>query len=139
MAAYSKYQDFTEQLYKAVHNFFAAGHTIKVALSNTAPNVATHDELADVTEIAAGNGYTAGGEDTQNDASETTGTLTETAVDVVWTAVGGAIASFRYVIRHNDTSTTDKLINYWDYGSSIAPAVGETFTVDFGASVSSTV
>ena len=59
MAAYVKYQNFVEDLIEGVHDFDL--HTFKIALSNTAPNVATHAVLADVTEIAAGNGYSAGG------------------------------------------------------------------------------
>ena len=58
-----------------------------------------------------------------------------TAVDVVWTA-SGSMGPFRYVVAYNDTPTSpaDPLIEYWDYGSSITLASGETFTADFGAS-----
>ncbi len=135
MAAFVKYQDFVEQLGKGIHLLHAAGNTLKIALSNTAPNVATHAGLADITEIAAGNGYTAGGEDTQNDYTEAAGVGSCTGVDVVWTAAGGTIGPFRYVVLYNDTSTGDKLIGYWDYGSSITLQIGETFTTDFGSSM----
>jgi len=134
MATYNKIQDFTEQLCKGVHQCHAAGHTFKVMLTNSAP-VATNTILSNITEIAAGNGYTAGGEDAQNDLSETTGTATVSAVDVVWTASGGTIGAFQYVVLYNDTATSplDALIAWWDYGGSITLAVGETFTVDFGS------
>lgn len=137
MASFVKYQNFVEDLGNAVHDLVGIQHTLKVALTNTAPNVATHTVLADITEIAAGNGYTAGGADTQNDGTETTGTLTVTGVDVVFTASGGSIGPFRYVVLYNDTPTSpaDPLIGYWDYGSSITLLTGETFTVDFGASI----
>lgn len=137
MATYVKYNDFVEQLAKGVHQLHAAGHTCKVALTNTAPNVSAHTVLADITEIGAGNGYTAGGEDAQNDATETGGTLTMTGVDIVWTASGGTIGPFRYAVLYNDTPTspTDPLIAYWDYGSSITLQDTETFTWDVGASV----
>ena len=137
MATYNKYQNFVEDLGKGVHQLHAAGHTLKVALSNTAPNAATHAVLADSTEISAGNGYTAGGTDAQNDYTETSGTGSLTGVDIVWTASGGSIATFRYAILYNDTPTSpaDPLIAWWDYGSSISPASGETFTVDFGATI----
>lgn len=137
MASYVKYQQFAEDLGNKVHDLFGTNDTLKIALTNTAPNVATHAVFADITEIAAGNGYTAGGADTQNDGTETTGTLTVTGVDVVWTASGGSIGPFRYVVLYNDTPTSpaDPLIAYWDYGSAVTLLTGETFTVDFGASL----
>ena len=136
MATFTKFQDFVEQYSKAVHNFAAAGHTLKAMLTNGAPNAATHTVKADITEISAGNGYTAGGEDIQNDMSEASGTATVTAQDVVWTASGGTIGPFRYVVIYNDTpsSPADPLVCYYDYGSSITLQSGETFTLDFGAS-----
>jgi hypothetical protein len=120
-----------------VHDLVGTNDTLKVALTNTAPNAATHAVLADITQISAGNGYTSGGADTQNDGSESSGTLTVTGTDVVWTASGGTIGAFRYVVLYNDTPTSpaDPLIGWWDYGSSITLQDGETFTVDFGASL----
>lgn len=137
MATYVKYNSAIEHIANKVIDFFGTTDTFKVMLSNTAPNVATHAVRADAAELSAGNGYTSGGEDTQNDSTRTGGTITETAVDVTFTA-SGSVGPFRYAIRYDDTPTSpaDPLLNYWDYGSSITLATGETFTVDFGASVS---
>ena len=137
MATFNKFQDFAEQLGKGVHQLHAAGHTLKVLLSNTAPNTATNTVKADITEISAGNGYTAGGEDSQNDYTESSGTGSCTGVDIVWTASGGTIGPFRYAILYNDTPTSpaDPLIGYWDYGSSVTLQATETFTTDFGTSM----
>jgi hypothetical protein len=134
VATYNKIQQFVLDLAKGVHKFHAAGDTVKVMLTNGAP-VATNTVKADLTDISAGNGYTAGGTDTQNDASQTTGTLTVSAVDVVITASGGTIGPFRYVALYNDTPTSpaDPLIAWWDYGSSITLNDTETFTIDFGS------
>ena len=136
MASFNKFQDFVEQLGKGVHQLHAAGHTLKVALTNTAP-VATNTVFANITEISAGNGYTAGGADTQNDYTESAGTGSCTGTDVVWTASGGTIGPFRYVVLYNDTpaSPADPLIGWWDYGSAITLNAGETFTTDFGSSM----
>lgn len=136
MASFNKFQDFVDQLGRGVHQLHAAGHTLKVALTNTAP-VATNTVFANITEITAANGYTAGGTDTQNDYTETTGTGSCTGVDVTWTASGGTIGPFRYVVLYNDTPTSpaDPLIGWWDYGSSITLNDTETFTTDFGTSM----
>lgn len=134
MAAFVKFEVFSENLSEKVHNLDT--DTLKVYLSNTAPNVATHTVKADIAEISAGNGYTSGGEDTQNATSRTGGTTSVTGVDITWTATG-AIGPFRYAILYNDTPTspTDPLLGFWDYGSAISLSSGETFKVDFGASI----
>lgn len=133
MASYVKYNIFAEDFANKVHDLFGTNDTLKVALTNTAPNVSTHAVLADINEIAAGSGYSAGGADTQNDGTRSGGTLTVAGVDVVFTASGGTIGPFRYVVLYNDTPTSpaDPLIAYWDYTSSITLQNGETFTVDF--------
>lgn len=137
MAAYNKFQDFVEQLGKGVHQLHAAGHLLKVYLSNAVPDAAADAVKADLAEIGAGNGYTAGGEDIQNDYTEAGGTGTMTGVDVVWTAVGGTIGPFQYVALYNDTPAAplDPLVGWWDYGSALTLNAGESFTVDFGVSV----
>ena len=136
MASFNKFQDFVEQLGKGVHQLHAAGHTLKVFLTNEAP-LAADTVKADMVEITAQNGYPAGGSDIQNDCSETGGTLTVTAQDVVFTASGGSFGPFRYAVIYNDTPTSpaDPLVGWYDYGSSITVLDGETFTVDFGASL----
>lgn len=136
MAVFNKFEVFTEDLAEKVHNFDAAADVLKVMLSNVAP-LATNTVKANLTEIAAGNGYTAGGTDVQNATSRTGGTTSVTGVDVVWTASGGSIGPFRYVALYNDTPAAplDPLIGWWDYGSALTLAAGESFTVDFGTSL----
>lgn len=136
MATASKFQDFPEQLAKGVHNFSA--HVFKVVLTNTAP-VATDTILANVTQIANGNGYTTGGTAIPNVAlSETGGTATVVGDKVAFTASGGSLGPFRYVVMYNDTATSpaDALVQSWDYGSSLTLADGETF--EFKPSASDT-
>ena len=134
MAAYVKYEPFVEGLMDKLFDLFGTTDTLKVAIASDAPVVATDDEMADVTQVT-GTGYTALGEDIQNDATRTGATVTMTAVDVVWTGGAGGFTAGRYIVMHDDTSITDRLIAYWDYASNFTVAVGETFTVDFGASV----
>lgn len=104
-------------------------------LSNTLP-VATNTIFGTPAEIAAGNGYTTKGEDTTNTLSENpAGTAEVVAVDITWTASGGAIAQFRYPVSFNETATSpvDALVGWYDHGSAVDLADGESFTIDFGA------
>ncbi len=133
MASFNKFNDFVEQLGLGVHNL--STDLVKIALSNTTP-IATNTIFGDITEIAAGNGYTAGGDDVQNTWSENpAGTGEMVTVDVVFTAVGGSIGPFQYVVMYNDTpvSPVDPLIGFWDHGSVVTLLDTEIFTVDFGA------
>ena len=127
MAAFNKHNDFVEQLGLAKHNLNT--DVQKILLTNTAPTAA-NSVKADLTEITAGNGYTAGGEDIQNTWAEASGTGTLTGTKVVWTAAGGTIGPFRYVDLYNDTQTSpaDPLIGWWDYGSALTLQIGETFS-----------
>lgn len=113
------------------HNL--ASNTLKILLTNTAP-VATNTVKADLTEISAGNGYSAGGPTvTVTDSSQTSGTYKLTISDVTITASGGSIGPFRFFALYNDTHASDALIGWWDYGSSITLANGESVTADFSA------
>lgn len=135
MASAVKFEAFSEHLAEKVHNLDA--DTINILLSNDAPSASLDAVKADLTsELSTANGYTAGGADITNSTSRSGGTTTVAATDVVWTASGGSIGPFRYVVAYNDTPTSpaDPLICYWDYGSSITLLTGETFTADFGAS-----
>lgn len=134
MATFNKIQDFVDQLGLAKHNLNT--DTQKVMLVNSPAPVATNTVKADLTEISAGNGYTAGGEDSQNTWAESSGTGTLTGTKIVWTASAGTIGPFRYAVIYNDTQTSpaDPLIGWWDYGSSITLNAGETFSVKFNGS-----
>lgn len=137
MAAFNKHQDYAEQLNKGVHNWSA--HTFKVALTNSAP-LATNTVLADLTQISTGGGYTAGagGGLTMDSVTltESSGTAKLTIADEVFTATGASVGPLRYADLYNDSATSpaDALVGWWDYGSSITLADGESFTIDFDGS-----
>lgn len=133
MASFSKFNQFVEDVGKKVHNLNA--DTLKILLTNTAPT-SGNAVKGDLTEISAGNGYSAGGTAVGSNAySQSSGTGKLTGNDVVFTASGGTIGPFRYAVIYNDTPTSpaDPLIGFWDYGSSITLNSGETFTVDLDA------
>lgn len=130
MASFTKINQFVEDLAKKVHNLNT--DTLKVALSNTAPTT-TMAVLTDITEIAAGNGYTAGGTTaTFSSGAQTSGTYKLTLADVLFTAAGGSIATFRYAWLYNSTPTSPlkPLIGSWDYGAAITITNGNSFLVD---------
>lgn len=134
MASAQHFNAFVEHLAEGVHSLDT--DTLKVALCNTAP-VATNSVFADLTEITAGNGYTAGGsQSAQSSSAQTSGTYKLVIADVTETASGGSIGPFRYPVLYNDTPTSpaDPLILYWDYGSALTITDGNSFTVDFDAS-----
>ena len=131
MSAFNKFNQFVEDLAEKVHNLGA--DTIKVLLTNTAPAVG-NSVKADLTEISAGNGYTAGGtQATVASSAQSSGTYKLVLSDVTFTAAGGSIGPFRYAILYNDTPTApaDPLIGWYDYGSSITLTDGNSFLVDF--------
>lgn len=134
MATFNKINAFVENLAEGVHNLGA--DSLKVMLTNTAP-IASNSLLSDLVEIAAGNGYTAGGTAPAiSSSAQTSGTYKLVLADVVFTASGGTIGPFRYAVLYNDTpaSPLNPLIGWYDYGSSITLADTETFTVDFDPS-----
>ena len=130
MAAFSKFNSFVEALAEKKHDL--GSDTLKVLLTNTAP-VAANSVKADLTEIAAGNGYTAGGNTASvTSSAQTSGTYKLVLGDpATWTATGGSVGPFRYAVLYNDSATNKELIGYWDYGSSITLASGESFAADF--------
>lgn len=134
MAAANKFEDFVEQLGLAEHNLNT--DALHVYLSNTTPSASLDAVKADLAEIAAGNGYTADGIDTLNTWAEAAGTGTLSGTKAVWTATGGSMAAFRYVVLMNFTNAAPlkPLLLWWDYASALTLLVGETFSVKFNNS-----
>lgn len=132
MAAYNKFNQFVGDLANGKHNF--GSDTFKVMLTNTAP-VATNAIKADITEIGAGNGYTAGGPATATDSdTDTSGTVKFVAsADNTITAAGGSIGPFRYAVLYNDTQTAPAkpLVGWWDYSVSTTLLTGESLLIDW--------
>lgn len=123
-ASYAKYTSGVEFLVEGIN---AGSDAWKVALSNSV-NVADTTFTPGTTDLATGNGYTAGGN------AATTASSTQTAgtyklvlnSPATWTATG-SVGPFRYAILWD--STTSQPVAYWDYGSSITLTSGDTFTV----------
>src|SRR5579883_3291977 len=102
MATFNKFQQFVADLANKVHNL--GSDTIKVMLTDVAP-VATNTIKSNITEIAAGNGYSS----------------------------GGSIAQFRYAVLYNSTAASGNLIGWYDYGAEVNVTSGNSFQVQFDA------
>lgn len=132
MATYTKFNQFVEDLHKKVHKFDTAGNSgdsLKVALTNSAPT-ATNAVLADITEISYTN--LSSRALTVSSSAQTSGTYKLVIADLTLSATG-SVGPFRYVVIYNDTPTSpaDPLICYFDRGSSITLANGDSLVLDF--------
>jgi len=127
MATYTKFLSFTEAVAEKVHNL--GSDTLTVALTNTLP-VNTNTVLANITQISYTN--CSARAITTTSSTQTTGTYKLTLTDLTLTATG-AVGPFRYVVIYNDSATNDELISFFDYGSALTLADGDTFTLDFDA------
>lgn len=137
MAAPVKYEIFVEHLATKVHDLFGSGGTIdalKAVIHTNAPNPAAHTSLSDLLQTS-GTGYVSGGNTITPVGTRTGGTLSIAANDVVWTSgASDWSAASRYISLFNDTPASNPLIYSADYGAPFDLLVGETFTIDFGAS-----
>lgn len=132
----TKIQLFVQNLARAQLDLNA--DTIKLALFTSATAVAATDDNYAATldggaaEVGSGNGYTTGGNSGGagiSSNSSGTETLKTTSAIPTWTASSSGF-SFRYLYLYDDTSTGDKGIVFWDYGSSLtlSGSNGDTFT-----------
>ncbi len=128
MAAFNKFDSFLEALAEKKHNL--ASDTIKWFLTNEAPQ-ASDTVKADIAELSAGNGYTAGGNASSVVSSSTSAGVYKLILNspAQWVA-SGAMGPFRYAVAYNDDATNDELIGWYDRGESITLQSGETFDVD---------
>lgn len=126
--ALTKIDSFVENL--AEKKIDLSGAALTVALTNTA-HTATWDELADLTQVNYDN--CSSRVLTVSTSAQTSGTYKLVLADLTLTATG-AVGPFRYIYIYDDDSTGDKLIAYYDYGSAVTLASGDTFKIDFDAS-----
>ena len=130
MATYTKFNQFLEDLAHKVHKLDTDTLTVALCATANAP-VAANAVLADLTQIAYTNLSTR--VITTTSSAQTAGQYKLTLTDLVLTASGGPVAAFQYIVIYNDTPTSpaDPLIAFYDYGSSLVLADGESLTLDF--------
>jgi hypothetical protein len=116
MAVATYFECFSADLLGGVHTL--PGDGIKLALTNTAPDAAADAVLADIAELSAGAGYSSGGTAVGSLALAQTGALSKlTGATVTFTASGGPIGPYRYVVAYNATVAGGPLIKFWDVGA----------------------
>ena len=129
MATYTKFQCFVEDICEKKHNL--GSDTLKVAFSNAsnAPSASADAVLADISTIVATNlgDVTL----TVSSSGQSAGTYKLVVADKTLTA-SGAVPAFRYVIIYNDTASNKELICWYNYGSEVTLALGDTFKLEFG-------
>lgn len=127
MASFVKFQPFVENLAEKVFNLGSDQLKIALTAAASAP-AATDGQLSQLTEISYTN--CSSRNVTTSSSAQSSGTYKLVCSDLVLTA-SGTVGPFRYVVLYDDTATNKELIGYWDYGSDITLASGETFTIDF--------
>lgn len=111
--------------------------------TSTTPPTADINTASELTQITAGNGYTAGGFSLSRNATDwdtltedDTGDLAKVlAKDVAWTASGGPIPASgngaRWAVLTDDNATDGSrlIIAYWDLVADRSVSVGQTLTL----------
>lgn len=129
MAVFNKFNVFAGDVGSKVHNL--ASDVLKVMLSDVAP-VATNTVKSNITEITAGNGYTAGGLAASFVSwSQVSGVWKLVIGQPLFTASGGNIAQFRYQVLYNSTAAGLNLIGWVDNGAEVNVTNGNSFQVQF--------
>ena len=132
MATYLKFNQTVEDMAHGVHDFSSDSFVVALTTNANIPLV-TNEVLANLTEIAYTNLSSRALSITTS--AQTSGTFTQLWADLVLTA-SGAVATFRHVVIYNDTPTSpaDPLVCFYDFGSDLTLASGETLTIDFTTS-----
>ena len=132
MATYQKFNCFLLDAFSGKHNL--ASDTLKVSLTNTAPNAETNTVFTDITEVSAANGYSAGGATAPFVSMiRSGGTMKLTLSDPSWTPTGAGIGPWRYAVLYNSTHASKPLIAFWDRGSSTTTTPPDFISIDFDA------
>lgn len=126
MATGTRFNCFTKDLGLGKH--IIGTDQFKLFLTNTIPLV-TNTVIGNITEAV----YTfcSSRNITTTSWLETSGAAKLVLADLTITAGGGSVGPFRWVGVYNDTSATDPLVCFYDRGSSLTLASGESFITDF--------
>jgi hypothetical protein len=130
MATFNKFNTFAKACAEKVHNLASDSITVALTASANAP-VATNTQLSNLTEISYTN--CSARAVTTTSSTQSSGTYKLVLTNLTLTASGGSVAAFRYVVLYNNTATNKELIGYFDYGSDLTLANGESLLISFDA------
>jgi hypothetical protein len=132
MVAATKFQQVVEDKEEGVYTSSTDQFTVFLTTQANIP-VVTNSVLANITEISYTN--LSSRNITTASSGQTTGTFTQLFTDLVLTA-SGAVATFRQVGIYNNTPTIplDPVVFFFDFGSDLTLASGETLTLDWTTS-----
>jgi hypothetical protein len=130
-SSFNKFNSFVEACAEKVHNLGSDTITVALCAAASAP-VASNTVLANLTQISYTN--CSSRVVTTTSSAQSSGTYKLVLQDLTLTASGGSIAAFRYVVLYNDTASNDELIGWYDYGSDVTIANGESLLLDFDGS-----
>lgn len=128
MAAFNKINSFPEVLAEKGHNLQSDSFVVALCAAANAP-VATNTQLSNLTQVAYTN--LSSRALTVSSSSQSSGTYKWVLADLTLSASGGSVAAFRYIVIYNDTATNDELVGWYDYGSDLTLANGESLLLDF--------
>lgn len=128
-SSFTFFHSFKEKMPEKVFNL--GSDSLVIALTNTAPTASSNSVLTDITQISYTNCSSRAV--TITSSSQSGGTYTLDLADLTLTASGGSVAAFRYLVLYDDTAASDDLIGYWDYGSSLTLAAGESLAISLGS------
>lgn len=127
-ATYQKFDQFVQDLVDGKHKFVS--DTFKVMLTNTLP-VRSNTVKANLSDISAGAGYTAGGLAVAITEAQASGLSTVKGPSIVFKATANQIGPFRYAALYNDSAAGKPLVGWWDFGVAVTLLLNQAFTIVF--------
>ena len=125
MASFRLFDCLVQHLAEGRHDFRA--HKCQVSLTADEPQAAIDQLLEHLTGVV-------GQRPVEVSGSRIGNQYRLAGRDFVIEPAGAPLGPFRYVVLFNQSAAGAPLIGYWDYGSTITLAEGETLPVLFGES-----
>lgn len=125
MATFNKFNSFVEAVAEGVHDLGA--NTLMVALTNSAPSVA-NTQLSNITQISYAN---LSARTLSRISSSQTGGQYALKCNALTLTASGSVPTFQYIVIYNDSASNKELIGWYNYGSGVTLADGDTFTITF--------